>query len=108
MAEALHSPGPWHVSSITPFLVVQTVGPDPEHPGEELVRNVAVASSRHPSGLAKYDPEAMANARVIALAPELLAFVERIAKRDPVFAKGQEKQVIREAISLVLRARDLI
>ncbi|WP_395326892.1 hypothetical protein WBP06_09260 [Novosphingobium sp. BL-8H] len=46
-----------------------------------------------------------ANAALIAAAPELLAFVERRAKDNPIFAKGHEKQEIAEAIALVAKAR---
>lgn len=48
--------------------------------------------------------EGEANAHLIAAAPDLLAFVAKIANYDPVFAKGHEKQVIANARALVAKA----
>lgn len=51
------------------------------------------------------DAEGEANARLIAAAPKLYAFVAEVAKRDPVFAKGDDKRIIADAISLCAKAR---
>lgn len=48
--------------------------------------------------------EGEANAHLIAAAPDMLDFIRQIAKRDPVFAKGHEKQVIADARALVTKA----
>lgn len=44
------------------------------------------------------------HAPVLALAPELLGFVEKVAGCDPVFAKGAEK----ERISIARQLRDRV
>jgi hypothetical protein len=41
---------------------------------------------------------------LIAAAPDLLEFVRRQARLNPVFAKGNDKQIIAEAIALVAKA----
>lgn len=45
--------------------------------------------------------------RLFCAAPDMLEFIRRIAKRDPVFAKGHEKQVIKDAAALVAKAEPL-
>ncbi|CDX54512.1 hypothetical protein MPL1032_190128 [Mesorhizobium plurifarium] len=41
--------------------------------------------------------------RQAAVVPEMVAFIGEIAKRDPVFAKGREKQHIKDAAALVAK-----
>lgn len=45
-----------------------------------------------------------ADAVLFSVAHELLAFVQKQAARDPVFAKGHEKNVITEAKALFSKA----
>ena len=45
--------------------------------------------------------EVLANARLFSMADQLFAFVERAANRNPVFAKGADKDLIAEARALV-------
>lgn len=49
--------------------------------------------------------ELKANAHLFLVARELYAFVEDVAKSDPVFAKGHQKQEIKNARALIARAR---
>lgn len=44
-------------------------------------------------------------ARLIAAAPDLLAFVQGIANHDPVFAKGSRKQEIADARALIAKTK---
>jgi len=69
-----HTPGPWAVGEpsghCTNWIKVQ-----------EGVFGVAMVFTRHPSGADTTPfPEGEANARLIALSPELLAFVEGVAR----------------------------
>ncbi|MDF2994648.1 MAG: hypothetical protein K0R27_285 [Xanthobacteraceae bacterium] len=52
----------------------------------------------------KAAPQDKERAAAIAALPELLDFVREVARRDPVFAKGHEKQRIRDAAYLVAKA----
>ncbi|KEZ00320.1 hypothetical protein AI27_06535 [Sphingomonas sp. BHC-A] len=45
-----------------------------------------------------------ADARLIAAAPDMLAFIAKIADFDPTFAKGHYKQQIADARELVAKA----
>lgn len=45
-----------------------------------------------------------ADAQLFSVAHELLEFVRNQAKRDPVFAKGHDKQVIADAKALIAKA----
>jgi hypothetical protein len=45
-----------------------------------------------------------ADRNLILAAPDLLAFVRQHSKRDPVFAKGMDKQIITAARALVDKA----
>lgn len=74
MTRASH-PGPWQVSTLTPIAVVADAGEDPRHRGERLVVTIAVAAPRR-EGLTSQDRERIANARIIALTPELLELAE--------------------------------
>lgn len=98
---AQHTPGPW---ALYRFLR--------DHNGVALTgygvlanidQREAVICEAYPASHLVVVSEA--NARLIAAAPELLAFVETVAKRDLVFAKGAKKQVIAEARALAAKAR---
>lgn len=85
---------------IIPTLVVERVN-------AEMVRNVANVSIADNAPLnSPAGDVAKARARLFVTSPALLAFVERIAQRDPVFAKGSEKQVIADARALVEAAAE--
>lgn len=89
--KSMHTPGPWSAftddSGSRPHTNIVAVNP----------RTDCVFSL---PGHHKRDP----NVQLIAAAPELLDFIRQIAKRDPVFAKGHEKQVIADARALVAKA----
>jgi hypothetical protein len=61
--DASVTPGPWAVSILTPVLVTTADA------GDGMVRNVAIMQ-RHGNGLSSRDVEAMANARLVAAAPD--------------------------------------
>lgn len=85
-----HTPGPWHVGGKDRTVIFAEDG-------------YAVADTKSFHGKHR-DGAAQANAHLIAAAPDLLEFVRDHAKRNPVFAKGFEKQVIADAIALVAKA----
>lgn len=96
---AQHTPGPWTAhpegcAHVPPYVRVAKYWP--QAGAFQIIADC--------SYVATHGSECEANARLIAAAPVLLEFVRRIAKRDPVFAKGLEKQHIRYAADLVAKA----
>lgn len=90
-----HTPGPW--------ILEGHWSPDSKKLGGWV-------STAHPSPLFALEPitgtpaNIIANARLIAAAPDLLAFVRDVARLDPIFAKGHEKRRIHDARALVGKA----
>jgi hypothetical protein len=70
--------------------------------GSIVMGGEVVASRVAPDAATREDVAAI-HALIVA-APDLMAFVGRIARQDPVFAKGHEKRVIADARELFVRA----
>jgi hypothetical protein len=71
---ATHTPGPWHVEAVNEdgeVLIVSEPGAEPGYPRESFT----IAESTFENS-----PRGLANARLIAAAPELLAFAEKAAR----------------------------
>lgn len=85
MSEAKHTPGEWFWS------------------GDTLMAN----RDHHSESVLNATGAKAADKALIAVAPEMFAFIEQIAKRDPVFAKGWEKQHIKDAAALIDKAKDI-
>jgi hypothetical protein len=97
MTEPKHIPGPWQYQDADGcFDVVASDG--------RWVAYVAGTPSAENRPTAVTREMRQATGHLISAAPDLLAFVTAIAKRDPVFAKGHEKQVIAAARALVAKA----
>lgn len=90
-----HTPGPWAVHPKQSETRPVRVGRERAGPGYTVAQVMT-----YPLG----KETCLANARLIAAAPELLAFVADVAKNDPVFAKGHEKQRIHDARALLAKA----
>lgn len=85
--------GPWHV----------------EPTNSARLSNVVVSDVQGSNGSTVIigqcaGPDKDANAALIAMAPQLYAFVAEAARMDPVFAKGSEKQRIAAARDLIRKA----
>lgn len=72
--DAKHTPGPWRVSEQSPTIIKQ----DMRMIGNESGVLIGSASGYTGSGFFPTDEEAVANARLIAAAPELLEALEEV------------------------------
>lgn len=97
MSETKHTPGPWRLTGPDDFGDYTIQPPD----AELAIAAVVNGAMNHLTG---DGAQHAANARMIVAAPDLLAFVREIARRNPVFAKGDDKRVIAEARDLVSKA----
>jgi hypothetical protein len=95
VSAAKHTPGPWRVGGIWAGVTRFVETSEPE---SRLIAEVR--GNKSPEEHEERD----ANARLIAAAPDLLAFVRDVARLDPIFAKGDEKQRIHDARALVAAA----
>jgi hypothetical protein len=65
-----NSPGPWHLAEIV------------RHPTFVMAGLQCVCEIAHPGDFSNPSPDASANARLIAAAPDLLEALEKIASSD--------------------------
>lgn len=92
MSAPQHTPGPWFVSDKGVMSIVASED-------SPTICEITCLYDRVDD-----TAEVLANACLIAAAPDLFAFVECAAKQNPIFAKGVEKEIIREALALVAKA----
>lgn len=90
MSAAEHTPGPWQSSGLKVFVPDEDSARDLEYPVAWV------------QGTSAHEPEAAANARLIAAAPELLEALVKIADMTDVeadFDGFQARQIARTAIA---------
>lgn len=98
------------MNNYTPPVSSFTVGPWHVEPTNSArLSNVVVSDVQGSNGSTVVigqcaGPDKDANAALIAMAPQLYAFVAAAARRDPVFAKGSDKQLIADARDLIQKA----
>jgi hypothetical protein len=98
-----HTPGPWMVGGPFPAVSVcfESIPGDGETP--PVWEPVCVVDQRTQG---PQDPRALADARLIAAAPELLAALETLLDSEmPVWRSGEVARVWRKASQAVAKAR---
>lgn len=80
MTQAKHTPGPWHVETVTASCgICHKVGPFPGKRPDDKPRHACLYAD-YPSKGNPADDELEANARLIAASPELLEFAEEVRR----------------------------
>lgn len=93
MSTAKHTPGPWHVTTVrTSVGVCHKVGPFPGKKEGDSPRHACLYAD-YPSADNPRDAELLANARLIASSPRLLASLKwalsAMAARNPMWTEGE-------------------
>jgi hypothetical protein len=82
MSEIKHTPGPWTLETVTTSVgICHKIGPFPPKNQSEKLRHACLYAD-YPSTSNPADQELLANARLIAAAPELLEALQRLLKGE--------------------------
>jgi len=74
-----HTPGPWHYRTVD-----DSIGSIDDESGEAVAQSLQRPSARTVTSIYKANKERIANAKLIAAAPDLLNELKRILKEEPL------------------------
>lgn len=97
---AEYTPGPWNVTDNHPLRACIKIRDLSGYELAALYRAPGNEMPRDANGIWRNDPERIANARIMAAAPELLEALDEIIKNDP-YSQSSAGIIARRAVAKV-------